>query len=98
MFSRFAVLALTIVGAAASVINSDNGDIPIASMNGASLLKNARKLSNSMDNLSTMVTTKRLTGMISILATSLVTVSSSRDVTTSNNGTTTLMVKMISKS
>lgn len=51
MFSRFAVLALAlIVGSAVaspSVINGENGDIPIDSVVGQNLFNNARKLSNN---------------------------------------------------
>ncbi|KAG7361618.1 hypothetical protein IV203_036719 [Nitzschia inconspicua] len=48
MFSRFAVLALSLlVGASATVINSANGDIPVDSHVGHALLKNARQLANS---------------------------------------------------
>lgn len=48
MFSRFAVFVLSlVVGASATAINSANGDIPVESTVGQTLLKNARKLSNN---------------------------------------------------
>jgi hypothetical protein len=48
MFSRISVLAVLVVSAVASpsVINGENGDIPIDSVAGGNLFKNARKLSN----------------------------------------------------
>jgi hypothetical protein len=51
MFSRFAVLALSlVVGASATLINGANGDIPMESNIGYNLLKNARKLANNNNN------------------------------------------------
>jgi hypothetical protein len=51
MFSRFAVVALSlVVGASATVINGANGDIPVDSNVGQNLLKNARQLANNNNN------------------------------------------------
>mmetsp|Transcript_5717 Transcript_5717/g.9021 ORF Transcript_5717/g.9021 Transcript_5717/m.9021 type:complete len:382 (+) Transcript_5717:126-1271(+) len=52
MFSRIAVLALALVvsSVGATVINSNNVDIPTESAVGHTLLKNARKLANNNNN------------------------------------------------
>jgi hypothetical protein len=51
MFSRIAVLALSLVaGASATVINGANGDIPMDSTVGHTLMKNARQLANNNNN------------------------------------------------